>query len=70
MWRRTIEAAASCRLQVLYDRLGKPLIARSAYRSTEHNRRVSGDPRSKQMYGAPFNFFMANHDPVVFEAAA
>jgi len=29
-------------LQALRDRLGKPLIVRSAYRSPEHNRAVGG----------------------------
>ena len=30
------------KLQALRDRLGKPLIVRSAYRSPEHNRAVGG----------------------------
>ena len=58
------------RLQALRDRLGKPLIVRSAYRSPEHNRAVGGAKRSKHMVGAAFDIAMANHDPVVFEAAA
>ena len=58
------------RLQALRDRLGKPLIVRSAYRSPEHNRNIGGAPRSKHMDGTAFDIAMANHDPVAFEAAA
>ena len=43
------------KLQALRDRLGKPLIVRSAYRSPEHNRAVGGGggrvPR-RQLLGA------------------
>jgi uncharacterized protein YcbK (DUF882 family) len=35
----------------LRDRLGKPLIVRSAYRSPEHNRAVGGATQSKHMDG-------------------
>ena len=58
------------KLQGLRDRLGKPLIIRSAYRSPEHNRAVGGATRSKHMDGTAFDIAMANHDPVVFEAEA
>ena len=58
------------KLQALRDRLGKPLILRSAYRSPEHNRAVGGAPASKHMAGTAFDIDMANHDPVAFEAAA
>ena len=58
------------KLQALRDRLGKPLIVRSAYRSPEHNRNVGGAPRSKHMDGTAFDIAMSNHDPAVFEAAA
>jgi len=58
------------RLQALRDRLGKPLIVRSAYRSPEHNRAVGGAPRSKHMDGTAFDIAMSNHDPAAFEAAA
>ena len=57
-------------LQALRDRLGKPLIVRSAYRSPEHNRAVGGATRSKHMDGTAFDIAMSNHDPVAFEAAA
>lgn len=58
------------KLQSLRDRLGKPLIIRSAYRSPEHNRAVGGATRSKHMDGTAFDIAMSNHDPVAFEAAA
>ena len=58
------------KLQALRDRLGKPLIVRSAYRSAEHNRNVGGASRSKHMDGTAFDIAMSNHDPVAFEAAA
>jgi len=58
------------RLQALRDRLGKPLILRSAYRSPAHNKAVKGAPRSKHMEGTAFDIAMSNHDPVAFEAAA
>jgi hypothetical protein len=65
-----INAPALDKLQALRDRLGKPLIVRSAYRSPEHNRAVGGATRSKHMEGAAFDIAMSNHDPVAFEAAA
>jgi zinc D-Ala-D-Ala carboxypeptidase len=58
------------KLQALRDRLGKPLIVRSAYRSPEHNRAVGGATQSKHMDGTAFDVAMTNHDPVAFEAAA
>jgi zinc D-Ala-D-Ala carboxypeptidase len=65
-----LHPAAMDALQALRDRLGKPLILRSAYRSPEHNRAVGGAPRSKHMDGTAFDIAMSNHDPVVFVAAA
>ncbi|MCF6317357.1 MAG: D-Ala-D-Ala carboxypeptidase family metallohydrolase [Marinosulfonomonas sp.] len=65
-----INEPALDKLQALRDRLGKPLIVRSAYRSPEHNRAVGGAKRSKHLIGAAFDIAMENHDPVVFEAAA
>jgi zinc D-Ala-D-Ala carboxypeptidase len=65
-----INADAMDKLQALRDRLGKPLIIRSAYRSLQHNRAVGGAKASKHMDGTAFDIAMANHDPVAFEAAA
>ena len=52
------------KLQALRDRLGKPLIVRSAYRSPEHNRAVGGATRSKHLGGAAFDIAMSNHNPL------
>lgn len=65
-----INEAALDKLQALRDRLGKPLIVHSAYRSPEHNRAVGGATRSKHLDGAAFDISMSNHDPAAFEAAA
>ncbi|MCC5987294.1 MAG: DUF882 domain-containing protein [Pararhodobacter sp.] len=65
-----LNPAAMDRLQALRDRLGKPMILRSAYRTPEHNRSVGGAPRSKHMEGIAFDVSMANHDRQAFIAAA
>ena len=65
-----INEEALDKLQALRDRLGKPLIVRSAYRSPEHNHAVGGATCSKHMDGTAFDIAMTNHDPVAFEAAA
>ena len=65
-----IDTEALDKLQALRDRLGKPLIIRSAYRSPEHNRAVGGAPASKHMQATAFDIAMSNHDPAAFEAAA
>jgi zinc D-Ala-D-Ala carboxypeptidase len=65
-----INEAALDRLQALNDRLGNPLIVRSAYRSPEHNRAVGGAKRSKHLTGTAFDIAMSNHDPEVFETTA
>lgn len=65
-----INKPALDKLQALRDRLGKPLIVRSAYRSPEHNRAAGGATRSKHMNGLAFDIAMSNHGPVAFEAAA
>jgi hypothetical protein len=64
-----INEPALDKLQALRDRLGKPLIVRSAYRSPEHNRAVGGATRSKHLDGAAFDIAMANHDPVALGPA-
>jgi hypothetical protein len=65
-----IHEEALDKLQALRDRLGKPLIVRSAYRSPAHNRTVGGAPRSKHLDGTAFDIAMTNHDPAAFEEAA
>jgi len=65
-----LQPAAMDKLQKLRNRLGKPLIVRSAYRSPEHNRAVGGAKASKHMDGTAFDIAMSNHDPVKFAEAA
>jgi hypothetical protein len=57
-------------LQNLRNRLGKPLVLTSAYRSASHNKRVGGAKRSKHLEAIAFDVRMENHDPHEFEAAA
>jgi zinc D-Ala-D-Ala carboxypeptidase len=57
-------------LQELRDRLGKPLIIASAYRSPAHNKKVGGAENSRHLAGDAFDVSMANHDPDAFERAA
>ncbi len=65
-----INDAALDKLQALRDRIGEPIIIRSAYRSPEHNRAVGGAKRSKHLLGEAFDIAMSNHDPGNFEQAA
>ncbi|PZO62751.1 MAG: peptidase M15 [Paracoccus denitrificans] len=65
-----INTEAMDKLQSLRNRLGKPLIVRSGYRSPSHNRAVGGAPASKHMQGTAFDIAMSNHDPVSFAEAA
>jgi zinc D-Ala-D-Ala carboxypeptidase len=53
-----VNGPALDKLQSLRDRLGKPLIDRSAYRSPKHNRGVGGAKRSKHLEGAAFDIAM------------
>jgi len=57
-------------LQALRERLGKPMVVQSGYRSPEHNRAVGGARHSKHMEGTAFDIAMTNHDPHEFKAAA
>jgi len=65
-----VDEGALDRLQALRTLLRAPLILTSAYRSKAHNRKVGGAPNSFHMKGRAFDVKMANHDPLVFEAAA
>ena len=65
-----INEPALDKLQALRDRLAKPLIVRSAYRSPAHTQAIGGAPRSRHLDGAAFDIAMTNHDPVAFEEAA
>jgi zinc D-Ala-D-Ala carboxypeptidase len=57
-------------LQSLRNRLGRPIIITSAYRSPAHNARVGGAPRSRHLQGIAFDVRMDNHDPEAFIAQA
>jgi hypothetical protein len=65
-----INTDAMDKLQTLRNRLGKPLIVRSGYRSPSHNRAVGGAPASKHMLGTAFDIAMSNHNPAAFAEAA
>lgn len=65
-----VDPRAMDMLQALRDRIGKPMIVNSGYRSPEHNRAVGGAARSKHMEGIAFDVRMDNHDPQAFMAAA
>ena len=58
------------KLQALRNKLGKPLIINSGYRSPEHNKAVGGAKDSKHMVGIAFDVRMDNHDPDAYIAAA
>lgn len=66
----TINTEAMDTLQSLRNRIGKPMIVRSGYRSPSHNRAVGGAPHSKHMLGTAFDIAMSNHDPATFAEAA
>jgi len=61
--RLMIVPAAMDKLQALRDKLGRPMIVNSAYRSPEHNAAVGGAEDSEHMKGTAFDVKMDNHDP-------
>jgi hypothetical protein len=65
-----INEPALDKLQALRDKLGKPVLLTSAYRSPEHNAKVGGAKNSQHMLGIAFDVRMENQDPQEFEAAA
>jgi len=65
-----IDPDAMDRLQELRDRLKRPLIVTSAFRSEQHNRAVGGARNSYHLRGQAFDISMNNHDPHDFIAQA
>ena len=65
-----INEEALDKLQALRNKLGRPVIITSAYRSKAHNTAVGGAQESMHMQGKAFDVRMDNHDPAEFEAAA
>jgi zinc D-Ala-D-Ala carboxypeptidase len=65
-----IDPAALDRLQALRNRLGRPLLITSAYRSPEHNKAVNGARNSYHMRGMAFDVRMENQDPHEFAKVA
>ena len=57
-------------LQALRDRIGKPMIVNSAYRTPSHNRAVGGAARSMHLLARAYDISMDGHDPQEFVAAA
>ena len=57
-------------LQELRNRLGKPVILNSAYRSPEHNKRVGGAPGSYHLKAMAFDCRQDNQNPQQFIATA
>lgn len=65
-----VDEDALDRLQDLRDRIGRPMVVNSGYRSPEHNHRVGGAAHSRHMQGIAFDIGMAGHDPRRFVRAA
>lgn len=65
-----IDEDAMDKLQALREKLGRPIIVTSAYRSKAHNAAVGGAQESLHMQGKAFDIRMDNHDPGEFEVAA
>ena len=59
----TIDERSMDMLQKLRNRLGKPMIVNSAYRSPEHNKAVGGAKGSYHMKAMAFDVRMDNLDP-------
>jgi len=58
------------KLQALRDRIGKPIVVLSGFRSPEHNAIIGGAPQSMHLQGEAADISMANHNPISFFATA
>ena len=65
-----IDEGAMDKLQALRNKLGRPILVTSAYRSKAHNSAVGGAQESLHLSGRAFDIRMDNHDPKEFEVAA
>ena len=65
-----IDEDAMDKLQALRNKLGRPILVTSAYRSKAHNAAVGGAQESLHLQGKAFDIRMDNHDPGEFEVAA
>ena len=65
-----VDEVALDKLQELRERLDRPFLVTSGYRSPKHNKKVGGAKASLHMKGCAFDINMANHNPQEFEAAA
>jgi hypothetical protein len=61
-----IDANAMDALQRLRNRLNRPILLTSAYRSRSHNTRVGGAPNSLHLEAKAFDVRMENQDPHTF----
>lgn len=65
-----LHPASLDKLQRLRNRLARPLVIHSAYRSGSYNKRVGGAPGSMHLAARAYDVSMKGHDPAEFEAAA
>lgn len=65
-----IHAPSVARLQALRNKLGRPMVILSAYRTEAYNRACGGAAGSMHLAARAFDVAMTGHDPHEFEAAA
>lgn len=51
------------KLQELRDRIGKPIIINSGYRTKEYNKLIGGSPNSQHLLGRAADISMTNMNP-------